>query len=150
MFKCHLKFWWTFPTLVILLTASKPQQSIPPTKTPPHTLETNIPNPASAYCEEQGGRVDIRKGEAGQLFQLIKTRILCQPQQLFHFIHLEAQRLAQGHNFIPSAGMSDLSLHLAVKRFAGQIGQGLNLIARSQNEPDPSGEWHTPVLPPTA
>jgi putative hemolysin len=66
MLKYHLIVWWVFPTLAILLTACNTQQSIPPTETPPNTPEANIPNPASAQCEEQGGKVEIRESEAGQ------------------------------------------------------------------------------------
>jgi len=37
-----------------------------PTEAPAETPEANMPNPASVYCEEQGGTVEIRENEAGQ------------------------------------------------------------------------------------
>lgn len=66
MFKYHLFIWWMFPALAILLTACNSKQSIAPTENPANIPEANIPNPASAYCEVQGGKVEIREGEAGQ------------------------------------------------------------------------------------
>lgn len=66
MFKYHFIVLWVFPTLALLLTACNPQPSIHPTENPPEISEVNIANPASAYCEEQGGKVEIREGEAGQ------------------------------------------------------------------------------------
>jgi len=37
-----------------------------PTPIPTATAAANMPNPASVYCEEQGGIVEIRENEAGQ------------------------------------------------------------------------------------
>jgi len=66
MFKYHLNLWWMFLLLAILITACNSKQGIAPTETPPNIPEANIPNPASVYCEEQGGKVEIRDTEAGQ------------------------------------------------------------------------------------
>ncbi len=40
--------------------------TVAPTTIPTVTTEANMPNPASVYCEEQGGTVEIRENEAGQ------------------------------------------------------------------------------------
>jgi len=50
-------------------TATPIQPPQPPTATPvpPAPTEVTMPNPASVFCEDQGGRIEIRAGEGGQV-----------------------------------------------------------------------------------
>jgi putative hemolysin len=66
MFKDSLFTRWSLLILAILITACTNQQEISETVKITDAAQASIANPASAECEEQGGRVEIREGEAGQ------------------------------------------------------------------------------------
>ena len=52
-----------FLLLIILFVACTPVQT--PTSVPSELPAANLPNPASAYCEQQGYRLEIRSAEDG-------------------------------------------------------------------------------------
>jgi len=56
----------TFLTIVILLTSCTTPQSQPtPDSVPSDIPQADMPNPASAYCEQQGYRLEIRTAVDG-------------------------------------------------------------------------------------
>lgn len=53
-----------FLTALVLLVACSDGGTTP--SAPPEATEAGLPNPASVYCEEQGGTLEIRENEEGQ------------------------------------------------------------------------------------
>jgi putative hemolysin len=58
--------------LALILSACKPGQPnptqptpIPPTESQPTPDPADLPNPASVFCEEQGGQIEIRTDASG-------------------------------------------------------------------------------------
>jgi uncharacterized protein len=52
-------------TILIALTSCTPQTPPTPDSVPTDIPQANMPNPASAYCEEQGYRLEIRTAADG-------------------------------------------------------------------------------------
>ena len=46
-------------------SASQPENVVPSETSNPHPTQAGMPNPASAYCEQQGNKVDIRTAADG-------------------------------------------------------------------------------------
>ena len=55
----------TFLTILIALTSCTPQTPPKPDSVPTDIPQPNMPNPASAYCEEHGYRLEIRTAADG-------------------------------------------------------------------------------------
>lgn len=71
MFSRWMKITGVFASLTLILSACASTPTPAPTDTYPAPENTSapagLPNPASVYCEENGGTLDIREGEGGQI-----------------------------------------------------------------------------------
>ena len=66
MFKKYLPTRGLAPLLMVVLVACGMKATLSTTEVPTDRPSAGIANPASVYCEEQGGSIEIREGEAGQ------------------------------------------------------------------------------------